>query len=70
MNDNFLDIITLISFVIALQNLEMNISQTDLQEGAEKLDKSLRRNVNDIHKHLEEQDAKIQQILEVLNGDF
>ena len=70
MNDNFLDIITLISFVIALQNLEMNISQTDLQEGTERLDKTLRQNVNDIHKHLEEQDAKIQQILEVLNGDF
>lgn len=68
MNDRFLDWITVISFIIALQNLEMNISQTDLQDETERLDKSLRSNVEEIHRHLEEQDAKLNKIMEVLDG--
>lgn len=62
----FLDIISLISFCIGLQNLELNISQDDLQNETEKLDKALRENVEDIHRHLEIQDKKLDYILEVL----
>lgn len=64
----FLDIITLIGFCIGLQNLELNISQDDLQNEAERLDKALRENVENIHGHLELQDKKIDYILEVLNN--
>ena len=62
----FLDIITLISFVVGLQNLEMNITQEDMQETTEKLDKALRDQVKDIHDHLAEQDKKIDNILGIL----
>lgn len=62
----FLDVITIISFVVGLQNLEMNITQEDMQESTERLDKALRDRVDDIHKHLAEQDAKINNILNIL----
>lgn len=62
----FLDLITIISFVVGLQNLEMNITQEDMQETTEKLDKALRSQVKDIHNHLAEQDKKIDNILNIL----
>lgn len=62
----FLDLITIISFVVGLQNLEMNITQEDMQETTEKLDKALRDQVKDIHNHLAEQDKKIDNILNIL----
>lgn len=55
-----LDIITLVSFYIGLENLEMNITQEDVQEATDKV-------LNEIHTHLEEQDRKIDLILGVLN---
>ena len=64
----FLDILSIMSFVIGLQNLSMNITQEDMQKSTEKLDSSLRQNVEEIHAHLEEQDKRINRILEVLNG--
>lgn len=64
----FFDIITLISFIIGLENLDLNISQDDLQKETEKLDKAMRENVEEIHRHLEVQDRKLNQILEKLNG--
>lgn len=70
MNDNnqltFIDLISLISFVIALQNLELNISQDDLQKETSKLDEALRSQVEEIHRHLETQDRKIDEILKEL----
>lgn len=62
----FLDIVTIISFFIGLENLGLNISQDDLQRESERLDKDMREGVNDIHHHLEIQDRKLNQILEEL----
>lgn len=64
----FLDIISVMSFVIGLQNLEMNITQEDMQTSEEHLDSTLRKNVEEIHRHLEEQDKKIDKIMEVLKN--
>ena len=63
----FLDTISLISFIVGIQNLDMNISQEDMQKATERLDKSLRENVEEIHSHLESQDKKINEILRRLN---
>lgn len=60
----FLDIVALISFVVGLQNLEMNITQEDMQNSTERLDRALRENVREIHSHLEDQDKKIDMILQ------
>ena len=67
----FLDIITLISFVIGIENLDMNISQTDLQEETARLDKKVDEKVqyalSEIHRHLEEQDRKLKEIIDEIN---
>lgn len=65
MRDNgqldFLDILSIMSFYIGVLNLELNITQSDLEAKTE-----------DIHNHLEEQDRKLSEIiekLEVLTND-
>lgn len=65
----FLDIISLISFCVGLQNLDLNISQENLDNQTQELDAKLREVVDDIHNHLAEQDKKIDKILEVINND-
>ena len=51
----FLDILNLMSFCIGLMNLDMTLTQSDKQEL-----------LDEIHGHLQEQDAKIDMILEEL----
>ena len=65
----FLDIISIISFCVGLQNLDLNLQQEDLDNQTQELDARLRAVVDDIHKHLQEQDLKIDKILEVLGYD-
>ena len=62
----FLDCISLLSFFIGVENLDMNITQEDMQKSTEKLDTILRENVEYIHNHLEEQDNKLDTIMEWL----
>lgn len=68
-NLTFIDAISVVSFLIALQNLELNISQDDLQTEAEHLDKAMREQIRQIHEHLEAQDIKIDKILKELKND-
>ena len=65
----FLDIIALISFFIALENLDENLSQTDKQELQEDLSNSINKILQEIHGHLQMQDEKIDQILKELKND-
>lgn len=58
-NDEFMDILSIFSFVIGLKNYEENIDQSQLQEIAQGI-------MSDIHRHLQEQDDKIDKILELL----
>ena len=62
----FLDILSLISFCISLQNLKLNIAQEDLDNQTKELDNDLRKNVDDIHGHLAVQDEKLNIILKIL----
>lgn len=59
MNDRMLDAMTTISFIIGLANYEENIDQSQLQDVAQAI-------VSDIHKHLYEQDKKIEEILKIV----
>lgn len=65
----FIDIISVISFLIGIENLELNATQDDMarvqQELADKADKIL----TEIHQHLEMQDRKIDSILEVIKRE-
>ena len=65
----FLDLITIISFVVGVLNLDSNATQTDQQRLMRKFDDNLERLLNEIHGHLQEQDRKIDRILEVLEND-
>lgn len=58
-NQNIMDAMAIVSFIIGLANYNENIGQTDLQE-------VVNRAIEDIHKHLQMQDNKIDMILEML----
>ena len=64
----FLDIISLIGFCVGLQNLDLNISQENLDNQTQELDRRLREVVDDIHQHLKTQDDKIDRVLEEMYG--
>ena len=66
---DFLDLITLASFVIARQNLEENITQSDKAELQEDLSNKADLLLQEIHGHLQKQDAILNQILEELKHD-
>lgn len=67
---DLLDIISLMSFCIALENLDINISQEDIQESSMKIEeafnKRLEKALEDIHGHLSVQDTKLSIILRKL----
>ena len=73
LNDAIVDLLTLLGFMIGLENLDMNISQSDLQEETTRLDKKVDEKVNkalmEIHEHLEMQDKKLRFIIERLNNE-
>lgn len=58
-NIELLDIITILSFVLQLQNKVNIISLGDVQD-------EVNRAVTEIHRHLEAQDGKIDHILSLL----
>ena len=64
----FLDTINLISFFIGMMNLNENLTQGDKQELMEELSKKSDLLLKEIHAHLEDQDKKIESILEVLSN--
>ena len=71
MNDDvqfgFLDIITLLGFVISVENLNQNLSQNDKQDLQNDLSEKSERILDEIHRHLQDQDEKLNRIMEILN---
>ena len=69
MNDNqfeFLDVLNVLSFVIGLINLQENLTQSDKQDLINQFAPQTQTILNEIHKHLEQQDNKIDTILKRL----
>jgi len=64
----FLDIISIISFCVGLQNLDLNITEQDITNQTQELDARLRDVVDDIHNHLSVQDTKLNVILNRLEA--
>lgn len=62
----FIDILALISFCVGLQNLDLNISQENLDSQTKELDAKLREVVDDIHQHLQMQDEKLDKLMEAV----
>ena len=73
MNENsqleFMDILSIMSFVISLKNLDENLSQNDKQDLQKDLSDKINLLLKEIHGHLENQDKKIDLILEELKHD-
>ena len=69
---DFIDVLSILSFWISLQNLKINISQQDMDNQTTELTERLEKAINDIHEHLSVQDTKINALLnrlEDLNGN-
>lgn len=60
-NLDWLDVIAVVSFVIGLANYEENVDQSTMND-------AIKQAVKDIHNHLEEQDNKINEILEMIKN--
>lgn len=56
---NIFEAMTVVGFLIGLANYDENITQSDLQD-------MMKCMLKDVHEHLEEQDNKIDKILELL----
>lgn len=65
-----IDILSILSFVIGLKNLDLNIDQNDMNAQTRDIDERANKLVSmaiaEIHAHLEMQDKKMDKIMEVL----
>ena len=68
-----IDILGVLSFIIGLQNLDLNVDQNDMEAQTREIDKRASDLVNaaiqEIHDHLQKQDEKINRILEVITHE-
>lgn len=64
----FLDILTILSFLVSIKNLDINITQDDLQRLEAERDRKQSKDLEDIHNHLSVQDTKLNLILSTLEG--
>ena len=65
----FLDTLSLISFLVGTMNLNENLSQRDKQDLQKDLADKADILLKEIHAHLEDQDNKIDKILEEISND-
>ena len=66
---SFIDLLSVASFVIGLENLEENLTQGDKQDLQKDLSDKADQLLKEIHSHLEQQDKKIDEILRRLNNE-
>ena len=66
---DFLDLLNILSFLIAVENLQENLTQGDKQDLQQELSESTERLLNEVHAHLEAQDQKIDRILNIMEGN-
>ena len=69
----FLDVIGIVSFCVGLQNLEINITQEDMDKQTADLDARVNAQIqsalSEIHGHLQDQDNKIDELLRRVGND-
>ena len=66
---DFIDLLSILSFVVGLVNLDENMTQGDKQDLQKDLAEKSDAILSEIHEHLERQDRKLSEIMEVLNAD-
>ena len=65
----FLDILSMMSFMIGTMNLNENLTQGDKQDLLQEFSSKADLLLKEIHTHLQQQDEKIDKILEELSND-
>lgn len=65
----FIDYLAIFGLWISMENYGMNLTQDDKQDLQKALSDKSTELLNEIHRHLAEQDKKIDLILEELHGD-
>lgn len=65
----FLDMLSIASFLVGIENLEENLTQNDKQDLQSDLSAKADYLLKEIHGHLERQDKMLKKIMEVLKID-
>lgn len=65
----FLDMLSVVSFLIGVRNLELNVTQEDAQNLQKELSEKTDLLLQELHGHLKQQDEKINEILNLLRGE-
>ncbi len=65
---SFLDLVSIASFCIGLMNLDENLTQGDKQDLMQEFNNQTENVLKEIHRHLQEQDRKIDLILARVGG--
>ena len=60
---SFVDLISILSFFIGVENYEINLTQNDKKKKKKNLSDKSDLLLKEIHQHLEKQDSKIDEIL-------
>lgn len=68
-NEEFLDALTLVSFMIGLANYGENLSQSDKDDMMQMLDKKTNAMLERLENDLEQQNEMLREILENLNDE-
>lgn len=68
-NEDMLDAITLLSFVIGIANYGENLSQNDKDDMMQALDRKTNLLVERLEKDLEEQNKMLEEILAIMKGE-
>lgn len=67
---SLLDLLNIASFIIGLQNLEENLTQGDKQDLQKDFTEKTNLLLDEIHRHLKEQDLKIDTVIALLRGEM
>ena len=70
MNEQYtlIDVLNILSFLIGILNLEENLTQGDKQDLIDNLNKNSQKVLEQINTHLEEQDSKLNRIIDLLES--
>ena len=66
---DFLDWISVMSFLIGVANYDENLTQGDKQDLLHEVDEATEQAIRKVREHLAEQDKKIDRILEMLKNE-
>lgn len=65
-DNNFINTVNVLDFLISMKNLQENTAQTDQQNLEERVNEKIQLALKEIHSHLQEQDKKIDLIMKKL----